>query len=54
MGFFTAIESGNKASFIPATDGKHGSRALWKKYSDSYACRDAVQAFLERYFPVRK
>jgi dienelactone hydrolase len=47
---FAAIESGNKAAFIPATDGRHGSRALWKRYPDSGAYRNAVQAFLERYF----
>ena len=51
---FAAIESGNKAAFIPATDGRHGSRALWGKYPDSDAYRNAVQAFLERYFPVSK
>ncbi|MEN8106675.1 MAG: alpha/beta fold hydrolase [Pseudomonadota bacterium] len=51
---FAAIESGNKTSFIPVTDGRHGSRALWKKYPDSDAYLDAVQVFLERYFPVSK
>ena len=49
---FAAMESGNKASFIPATDGRHGSRALWEKYPDSDAYRKAVQVFLERYFPA--
>jgi dienelactone hydrolase len=48
---FAAIKSGSKTSFIPATDGRHGSRALWKKYPDSDAYRDAVQAFLLRFFP---
>ena len=51
---FGAIASGNKASFIPVTDGRHGSRALWEKYPDSAAYRHAVQAFLERYFPASK
>ena len=51
---FAALESGDKASFIPATDGRHGSRALWKKYPDSDAYREAVQGFLERYFPARR
>jgi dienelactone hydrolase len=51
---FAAVKSGNKVAFIPATDGRHGSRALWKKYPDSEAYRDAVQAFLERYFPTGK
>ncbi|MEN8207214.1 MAG: alpha/beta fold hydrolase [Pseudomonadota bacterium] len=51
---FAAIESGNKTSFVPATDGRHGSRALWEKYPDSDAYRNAVQAFLVRYFPSSK
>jgi hypothetical protein len=29
------------------TDGQHGSRALWEKYPDNDACRNAVQAFSE-------
>ncbi|NOR40850.1 MAG: alpha/beta hydrolase [Gammaproteobacteria bacterium] len=49
---FEAIESDNKVAFIPVTEGRHGSRALWKKYPDSDAYRDAVHAFLERYFPT--
>jgi dienelactone hydrolase len=51
---FAAIESGSKASFVPVTEGRHGSRALWEKYPDSDSYRDAVQAFLERYFPTGK
>ena len=51
---FEAIESDKKVSFIPATDGRHGSRAMWKKYPDSDAYRDAVIDFLEGYFPTRK
>ena len=50
---FEGIESDQKASFIPATEGRHGSRALWKKYPDSGAYRSAVQGFLERYIPAR-
>jgi len=49
-----AIESGDKLGFVPATDGRHGSRALWGEYPDSSAYRNAVKAFLERYFPIRK
>ena len=51
---FTAIEPGNKVSFIPQTDGRHGSRALWEKYPDSDAYRDAVRSFLERFFPASR
>ena len=36
-------------SFIPETAGKHGSKALWKKYADSPAYWQAVTAFLKDY-----
>ena len=49
---FAAIESADKVSFIPETAGRHGSRALWGKYPDSESYRQAVQGFLQRYFPV--
>jgi len=39
-------------SFVPKTEGRHGSRALWGKYPDSDAYRQAVQDFLQQYFPV--
>jgi len=50
---FAAIESADKVSFIPETEGRHGSRALWEKYPDSDAYRGAVQAFLDKYFQGR-
>jgi dienelactone hydrolase len=50
---FAAIESADKVAYVPATDGRHGSRALWKKYPDSDTYRAAVQTFLERYFPTK-
>jgi len=53
-GIYAAIETHNKVAFVPVTDGRHGARALWGKYPDSDAYRDAVQAFLVRYFPVGK
>ena len=49
-----AIETSSKISFVPATDGRHGSRALWKKYPDSAAYWHAVENFLIKYFPVGK
>ena len=52
-GIFSAIASGRKVAFIPTTDGRHGSRALWKKYQDSDAYREAAMTFLQQYFPVR-
>ena len=51
-GIFAAIESKHKVAFVPATAGRHGSRALWSRYRDSDAYREAVQAFLAQYFPV--
>ena len=51
---FQAIEPGQKMSFVPATEGRHGSRALWKKYPDSEAYRSAVQVFLEKNIPAGK
>lgn len=46
---YAAIKSA-KASFVPNTKGNHGSRALWGKFDDSTGYRDAVGAFLEKYF----
>ena len=51
---FAALKSSDSVSFIPETDGRHGSHALWNKYPDSSVYRDAVEAFLERYFPASK
>ncbi len=44
---FAAIPSKTKKSFVPETSGNHGSRALWKKQSDSEQYWDAVKSFLE-------
>ncbi len=41
-----SIPSGQKVRFIPKTAGHHGSRALWKKFTDSKALWKAVKAFL--------
>lgn len=51
---FVALGSGNSVSFLPQTEGRHGSRALWEKYPDSGVYRDAVKAFLLRYLPAEK
>lgn len=51
---FVALGSANSASFLPETGGQHGSRALWEKYPNSAAYRNAVKNFLERYLPARK
>lgn len=44
---FEAIKSKNKVSFIPETNGNHGSRALWDKFDDSSEYWLAVSHFLE-------
>ena len=43
---YEAIPSKTKTSFIPATAGRHGSRALWNKYDDSEDYWQAVSKFL--------
>jgi len=51
---FVALRSDDSVSFLPESGGQHGSRALWERYPDSAAYRNAVKAFLERYFPTGK
>ena len=43
---FDAIKSKKKVAFVPKSKGHHGSRALWKKYPDSYQYWLAVERFL--------
>lgn len=49
---YDAIPSQSKTSFVPTTDGNHGSRALWETFSDHVAYWDAVKKFLQRHFPA--
>jgi len=44
---YEAIPSKTKTGFIPATAGRHGSRALWNKYDDSEDYWQAVSKFLQ-------
>ena len=44
---YEVIDTASRQSFIPETAGKHGSKALWKKYADSQAYWDAVNKFLD-------
>lgn len=46
-GIFEVIQSDNKQSFLPDTDGNHGSRALWKQFDDSADYWKTVEAFLK-------
>lgn len=41
------IPAENKAYFLPTKLGKHGSRALWEKYTDHKEYWKAVKEFLE-------
>jgi dienelactone hydrolase len=45
---FEGIKSKSKVSFVPETNGNHGSRALWNKFSDSKSYWLAVGQFLEQ------
>lgn len=41
-----AINTKTKQFYLPTTDGNHGARALWKKFSDSSGYWEAVRSFL--------
>lgn len=47
---FDSIKSKEKVSFIPQTEGNHGSRALWEKFGDSDEYWKEVTGFLKKYF----
>jgi len=44
---YAAIPGDNKVQFLPSTPGKHGSRALWSRFSDSQDYWKVVTAFLQ-------
>jgi pimeloyl-ACP methyl ester carboxylesterase len=43
---FEAIPSPLKLSFLPATTGNHGARALWSRFSDAEAYWNAIHGFI--------
>lgn len=47
---FKAIPTTNKAFYLPDLKGNHGSRALWKRFTDSAGYWRAVKEFLEKNF----
>jgi len=51
---YEAIPSKDKTSFSPKTKGNHGSRALWNNFEDSKDYWNAVNNFLQKYFPINK
>ncbi len=46
---FEAIESKDKTYFVPQTDSKHGSQALYEATEGNEASWKAVEAFLKRF-----
>ncbi len=46
---FDAIESKDKTYFVPQTDSKHGSQALYEATEGNEASWKAVEAFLKRF-----
>ncbi len=46
LAIFKSIKSKKKVSFVPRTNGNHGSRALWDKFGDSKEYWLAVTQFL--------
>ncbi|TAJ11696.1 alpha/beta hydrolase [Marinilabiliaceae bacterium JC017] len=48
-GIFKAIPGNKKFSFLPKTDGNHGSRALWSQFEDAGDYWEAVERFLKRF-----
>ncbi|MCA9002502.1 MAG: hypothetical protein KDB61_11295, partial [Planctomycetes bacterium] len=50
-GILDSIGSLKKTSYIPETEGHHGSSALWRKYKDSPGYWKAVTPFLTEFLP---
>ncbi len=46
-GIFEAIPGTTKRSFLPASEGNHGSRALWEQFEDHQSYWEAVTKFLK-------
>ena len=46
---FDSISADGKTKFLPETRGNHGSRALWKEFSDSSAYWQATESFLKKF-----
>jgi len=48
---YESIPSKYKTSFIPESEGNHGSRALWENFADHQDYWTAVTSFLNTHFP---
>lgn len=51
---YQAIPAPGKVSYLPPGAGNHGSRALWKQFSDSAGYWDAVESFLRAQHTQRR
>ncbi|MFQ5779739.1 MAG: alpha/beta hydrolase family protein [Nitrospiria bacterium] len=47
---FKAIKTKDKMSYLPSSQGNHGSRALWRRFEDNEGYWRAVEEFLGRHF----
>ena len=52
INIYESVASKNKTFFLPKTEGNHGSRALWEKYEDNVSYWNALQNFLDTFFPI--
>jgi len=48
-GIYAVIPSTRKMSYLPETNGNHGSRSLWSKFSDSEGYWESVKEFLKQF-----
>lgn len=48
-GIFDAVPAQAKTSYVPGTNGNHGARALWPKFSDHAGYWAAVEQFLAQF-----
>lgn len=54
MHLFNSLPGKENLSFIPKTEGQHGSRALWEKFEDHAAYWKAVTPFLNKFLPPKQ
>ncbi len=50
ISIYKSINTASKISYIPVSKGKHGSRALWKRYPDSEGYWRVMETFLKSFF----
>jgi len=50
LGIYKSINTATKMSYIPVSNGKHGSRALWERNTDSEGYWSVMETFLKSFF----